>query len=93
MTDYIVTYKLNNKTSDKVFTIEDDIYIKPNKKDRDQDIEFEINQIIEEVLTEKLKDYFECKTIELIDFAPVNVQTNLYKFDSDNINFDDEEYI
>lgn len=93
MTDYIVTYKLNNEINYKIFTIEDDIYIKPNKKDRDQDIEFEINQIIEEILTEKLKNYFECETIELIDFEPVNMQTNLYKFDCDNINFEDEEYI
>lgn len=89
MTDYIVTYKLNNEIKDKVFTIEDDICIKPNKKDRDQDIEFERNQIIEGILSEKLKDYFECETIELIDFVPVNVQANLYRFDCDNINFDD----
>lgn len=93
MTDYIVTYKLNNEITDKILTIEDDIYIKPNKKDREQDITFETSQIIEEILREKLKDYFECETIELIDFEPVNVQTNLYKFTEDDVYFDKETYI
>lgn len=75
MTDYIVKFKYQHiddiqLSDEKVITIEDDIYIKPNKKGKEQDIEFEINQIIEGILTEKLKDYFECETIELIDFEP-----------------------
>lgn len=93
MTDYIVTYKLNNEIKDKVFTIEDDIHIKLNKKILDQDIEFETSQIIEEILIQKLKDYFDSETIELIDFIPVNVQDNLYRFTEDDIYFDKETYI
>jgi hypothetical protein len=94
MTDYIVTYKLNNKIKDKVFTIEDDVYyIMPDKKDMDQDVEFEINQTIEEILTEQLKDYLESEAFELIDFIPVNVQDNLYRFTEDDIYFDKETYI
>jgi hypothetical protein len=93
MTDYIVTYKLNNEIKDKIFTIEDDVYIKSDNKILDQDIEFETTQIIEEILTEQLKDYFESETIELIDFIPVNIQDNLYRFTEDDIYFDKETYI
>jgi hypothetical protein len=93
MTDYIVTYKLNNDIKDKVFTIEDDICIKPDKNDLDQDVEFETTQIIEEILIQQLKDYFDSETIQLVDFIPVNVQDNLYRFTEDDIYFDKETYI
>jgi hypothetical protein len=94
MTDYIVQYKYTiddiEIKNDKMFTIEDDIYIKPNKRDREQDIEFEIDQIIESILFEKLKDYFECENIELIGFEPVNKECNLFKFTKEDVYYDDE---
>lgn len=94
MIDYIVTYKLNNETKDKIITIEDEVYIKPNKKDKyeHRDIAFEENQIIEGILLNELIDYFENETIELIDFIPVNVQANLYRITEDDVYFDKETY-
>jgi hypothetical protein len=74
MTDYIVTYKyyindieLNN---DKILTIEDDIYIQPNKKALNQDIEFDTEQLTRDILLEILKEEFS-ESVELIDFEPV----------------------
>ncbi|NRU52639.1 hypothetical protein [Clostridium beijerinckii] len=97
MIDYIVTYKyyINDieLNGDKILTIEDDIYIKPDKNDLEQDLEFERTQIIEEILIQQLKDYFESDTIQLVDFIPVNVSENLYRFTEDDIYFDKETYI
>ena len=83
MTDYIVTYKyyindieLNN---DKILTIEDDIYIQPNMKDLNQDVEFDTEQLTRGVLLELLKEEFG-GSIELIDFEPViNNNFDIYK--------------
>jgi hypothetical protein len=95
MTDYIVTYKLNNETKDKIITIEDEIYIKPNKKDKYEyrDIVFEENQIIEELLLNELMECFKSETVELVDFIPVNTQSNLYRITEDDVYFDKETYI
>jgi hypothetical protein len=75
-----------------ITTIEDDIYIEPDKYNKNQDIEFQTQQLTESLLYELLKeDYGE--NVELIDFKPVNVRDNLYRFEYDNINYDDAEYI
>lgn len=83
MTDYIVTYKhyindieLNNY---KILTIEDDIYIEQNKEDKDQDREFETEQLTRSILLELLKEEFgEC--VELIDFEPlIDNDFDIYK--------------
>jgi hypothetical protein len=96
MIDYSVKYKYQyiddiELNGEKILAIEDDIHIEPNKKDKEQDIEFELAQIIEGILTEKLKEYFECEQIEIIDFEPVNKQENLYKFSYDDYYYYDED--
>lgn len=74
-----------------ITTIEDEIYIEPNKYNKDQDIEFKQEQLLESLLLELLKeDYGE--NVELINFEPVNVRDNLYRFTENDIYFD-KEYI
>ena len=70
MIDYIVTYKLNNEINDKVFTIEDDVIFETNKNNKDQDVEFEREELIKDIVLELLKEKFG-KSVELIDFETV----------------------
>jgi hypothetical protein len=51
-------------------TIEDDVYIEPNKKNKYQDIEFETEELIKDLLLELLKEEFG-ESVELIDFESV----------------------
>ena len=78
MIDYIVKYILYGihdieLTSTKTITVEE--YI-------------EDEELRDDVILEKLKDYLETDSVEIIDYNPVNEQDNLYRFTEDDVYFD-----
>jgi hypothetical protein len=91
MIDYIVKYKcyINDLefNSDTIITIEDDIIIDDKDikfSNVERDIEFEREQLITEILYEKLKEQFD-ENVELVDFEELIQQENLYKFEYKDI--------
>jgi hypothetical protein len=65
--------------NDTIITIEND-YI-------------ENQELLEDILLEKLKEEIENQNVEIIDFEPVNKQDNLYRFSYDDYYYyDSEEY-
>jgi hypothetical protein len=84
MIDYEVKYKIwiqdiliNPVTT--IITLEED-YI-------------EDQELLEDVLLEKLKEEMGNNNVEIIDFYPVNKQDNLYRFTYDDIYFENETHI
>jgi len=78
MIDYLVKYILYGihdieLTSTKTITVEE--YI-------------EDEELRDDVILEKLKDYLETDWVEIIDYKPVNEQDNLYRFTEDDVYFD-----
>lgn len=96
MIDYIVKYEFWRDychiSSDTIINIEENIIIddkdvKFSKVERD--IEFEKIQMIESLLTEKLKEEFD-DDVELLDYEELIQQENLYKFEYKDVYGEDK---
>lgn len=83
MIDYIVMFKLNNNgdIKDTLITLEVDSYI--------EDID-----LLEDILTEYLKDYLELETndFEIVEYYTLTQieQANLYRITEDDVYYENE---
>jgi hypothetical protein len=77
MIDYIVLYKINGDIKDTIITLETD-YIE--------------DDILEELLTENLKDYLETEGFEILEYYTLTQteQANLYRITADDVYYDDD---
>lgn len=80
MTDYIVLYKTKTGTYDTIITLEVN-YI-------------EDNDLLEELITENLKDYLETDDFEILEYYTLKQteQANLYRITEDDVYFDKDSY-
>jgi hypothetical protein len=79
MIDYIVLYETKTGAYDTIITLEVDSYI-------------EDTDLLEELLTENLKDYLETDDFEIIDYYTLTQteQANLYRIVVDDVYYNDE---
>lgn len=78
MTDYIVLYKTKTGEYDTIITLEVD-YI-------------EDDYLLEELITENLKDYLETDNFEILEYYTLKQteQANLYRITEDDVYYDNK---